>query len=210
MSNVYEQAMSTFADYKRQAGNPAYVCCFGKTFIERDSSEYAASQEIGRLLVEDGFGVIHGGYSGVMEAVSKGADNAISDRSDRNEYYNIGVPFTVIKDELPLSAKVNLPEVDNVLDRAQVLIDSSDAVVVMPSGGVGTLVELLDVFHQNQLNQKFGGQIKPIVCVGGKWQLIIDFLLDNLDMNKQSSGSEFIFHVSTPEEAVAVIKDYIA
>jgi len=209
MSNIYEKAMDTFTNYKSQAGNPMYISCFGKTFIDQGSEEYVISQEVGKRLVEEGFGVIHGGYTGVMEAVSKGADSAIEAMSDRNEYYNIGVPFSVIKDELPLSSRINLPEVDNVLDRAQVLIDSSEAVVVMPSGGVGTLVEVLDVFHQNQLNQKFGGQIKPIVCVGGKWRQIMKYLLENLDMAKQSNGNEFIFYVNTSEEAVSTIKENI-
>lgn len=197
--------MGVFASYKSRAGDPLYVSCFGKTFIDQGSTEYMISQEIGKRLIEEGFGVIHGGYTGAMEAISKGADSAIEARADRNEYYNIGVPFSVIGGELPLSSRVNLPEVDNVLDRAQVLIDSSDAVVVMPSGGVGTLVEVLDVFHQNQLNHKFGGQIKPIVCVGGKWRQIMAYLLENLDMTKQSSGEDFIFYVHTPEEAVSTI-----
>lgn len=203
---MHEQAIRTFAELKERAGNPHYVGCFGKTFIDRDSAEYKIAHDIGKMLVEAGFGVIHGGYTGVMEAVSKGADAVIDTRDDRNVCYNIGVPFSVIGDELPLSSRTNLPSVDNVLDRAHVLIDCSDAVIVMPSGGVGTLVEMLDVFHQNQLNKKFGGDIKPIVCVGSRWEPMMSHLLDNLDMTKQSRGEDFIRYVHSAEEAVNAIK----
>ena len=68
--NNYEKIRESFNKYKQKAKVDKYIACFGKTFISKSSLEYRMSKKIGYLNIKQGFGVIHGGYSGVMEAIS--------------------------------------------------------------------------------------------------------------------------------------------
>ena len=49
------------------------IVVFGSSTCKPDSDEYRTAEELGALLAGGGFDVTTGGYSGVMEAVSKGA-----------------------------------------------------------------------------------------------------------------------------------------
>ncbi|MBV9547264.1 MAG: LOG family protein, partial [Chloroflexi bacterium] len=49
------------------------ITIFGGSRVLPDSAEYAAARQLGENLAEHGFEVVTGGYSGVMEAVSRGA-----------------------------------------------------------------------------------------------------------------------------------------
>ena len=52
------------------------VTLFGGARVSEDSPLYAGCIELGRLLAEAGFAVASGGYTGVMEAVLRGASEA--------------------------------------------------------------------------------------------------------------------------------------
>src|SRR4030065_1582815 len=52
------------------------VSIFGSTRVEPGDGVYKKAEQIGRLLAENGFGVITGGGPGVMEAENKGAPSA--------------------------------------------------------------------------------------------------------------------------------------
>src|SRR5687767_12664147 len=52
------------------------ITVFGGSRCGPDAAEYREALKLGRLLVEAGFDVCSGGYSGVMEAISRGAHEA--------------------------------------------------------------------------------------------------------------------------------------
>ena len=52
------------------------VTVFGGSRVERDSPAYQEAYEVGRLLAEHGYVVCNGGYSGTMEAASRGCKEA--------------------------------------------------------------------------------------------------------------------------------------
>src|SRR5690625_5426507 len=52
------------------------VSIFGSARTEEDDPYYKAAEEVARLLVGQGFGVITGGGPGIMEAGNRGAYNA--------------------------------------------------------------------------------------------------------------------------------------
>ena len=68
---------TTFLEYQQKAGQINYIACFGKTFLHDNTPEYQLAKSAAALIIQHGFGVIHGAYAGVMQAVSQGADAQI-------------------------------------------------------------------------------------------------------------------------------------
>jgi predicted Rossmann-fold nucleotide-binding protein len=167
---------NVFRNYKKRAGNIPYVSCFGPTFIDPCDPVCKMAEKFGEYLIESGFGVVHGGYCGVMEAVSKGADRAINKDKRKNKYWNIGVPMVTFDQELKRSSMVNLPSAVDIFDRAKALVLFGDICVVFPKGGFGTVLEFLGVFHSNQIAKKFGGKIRPLIFVGKRWESFFAYL----------------------------------
>ena len=151
-----ENIKKEFLAFKSKAGKPAFIACFGKTFVNEHEESYKISEEIAETIVEQGFGVIHGGYIGSMEAVSRGANVAIAKDQKKNQFWNIGVPMKTFDDDIKRSESMHLPSAEDILDRKRILVEMSDACVVLPVGGIGTLLEVLDVFHMYQIAEKFG------------------------------------------------------
>lgn len=202
----FEDLTDSFKKYSADAGNPAYIACFGKTFLEPESEAYKLSERIAEVIVENGFGVLHGGYIGAMEAVSQGANAAISKDPSKNEYWNIGVPLELIDGELKRSSSVHLPAAKDIFDRKKALVTLCDACVVLPSGGFGTLLETLEIFHPNQLAEKFGGKVRPLFFVGDNWKILFEEMRKHLDMKKQSAGEAFTHFLSSVEELDSELK----
>lgn len=203
--NKYADLENAFHDYQEKAGGVKYVACFGKTFLSPESKEYKLAMDIANMVIKNNFGILHGGYLGVMEACSRGADRAIKNDESKSEYLNIGVPMVTFDKELKRVSKFNLPPAKDIADRKKALVELCDVCIVMSSGGFGTLLEALEIFHMNQITEKFGGKIRPLIFVGGNWKKIFDQLYENLDMNKQNGGESFMYFVNTLEEIEKVL-----
>lgn len=203
--NEFHNLEKSFSDYKKKAGGISYVACFGKTFLDKQSKEYELAKNVAGLIIENNFGVIHGGYAGVMEASSYGADIAIEKDDNKNKYWNIGVPMITFDKELRRASKINLPSAKDISDRKKALIEFCDICVVLPSGGFGTILESLEIFHMNQLAEKFGGKIRPLIFIGGNWKKIFDNLYKNLDMNKQKNGESFVYFIKSLKKLNSIL-----
>jgi len=204
--NDFKDLEKDFLNYKKEAGDVLYVSCFGKTFLDNETSEYKLAEKVSGVIIDNGFGVLHGGYSGVMEAVSKGAVNAIKKDKTKNKYYNIGVPMHVFDRELTRSAEINLPPAKDISDRKKALVEFCDICVVLPSGGFGTMVEVLEIFHLNQIAEKFGGKIRPLIFIKGNWKKILDNLYKNLDIQNQKGGESFTYFIDSTKELDEILK----
>ena len=97
-----------------------------------DRDTYARAVTVGRLLAENGWGVICGGLSGVMEAVCKGASDAG------------GLTVGVLPGEDPQSANpfVQVRIATGMSIARNVIIVRSSSAVIAMSGGAGTLSEI--------------------------------------------------------------------
>lgn len=202
MLNIQKELL----EIKEQAGNPKYISCFGKTFVEKDAPEYQTSKDIGEIIVDNGFGIMHGGYIGTMEAVSEGANISIQKDQNKNENWNIGVPMKTFDKDLKRADCKQLSASDNILDRKRILVENCDACVVLPIGGIGTLLEVIEIFHINQINTKFGGEIKPIIFYGKIWKELMDTISDKLDLKGQSDGSSFVTFINSLDELKEALK----
>ena len=199
-NNEFNHLKKSFLEYRKKAGNINYVACFGKTFLDKRSHEYGLAENAAELIIENGYGIIHGGYCGAMEALSYGATKAIIKDKKKNKYWNIGVPMVTFDKELKRSSEINLPPAKDISDRKKALIDFCDICVVLPTGGFGTILESLEIFHMNQIAEKFGGKIRPLIFIDGNWEKIFDNLYKNLDMNKQKNGELFAYFVKSLKE----------
>jgi uncharacterized protein (TIGR00725 family) len=147
------------------------------------------ADQLGKLLVENGFRIITGGYRGVMEAVSKGAKEAHNyqdgdivgiistiNPSDANEYCDIVI-----------ATGMNYA-------RNQIITASADIVIAI-GGGTGTLSEIAFAWQLN----------KPILAftIEGWSGELAGKTLDNKRQDK-------IIAINTPEDAIKKIKELIS
>jgi len=144
---------------------PPGVAIFGSARVAPGSSEYAAAEQMGRLLAQAGFSVITGGGGGVMEAGNKGAAEA----GGHSVGLNIELPFEQRPNPY---ANVRL-SFRYFFVRKVIFVKYSVAYVVMP-GGFGTLDELSEAMTliQTQRIRPF-----PLFLVGSDyWQGLVDWI----------------------------------
>lgn len=195
-----EEIKKEFLSFKEKAGNPAYVACFGKTFVDENDENYKISQNIGQLIVENGFGVLHGGYVGTMQAVSNGANISIKSDFKKNKFWNIGVPMITFDKDVKRADASQLTATENILDRKRILVEMCDVCLALPVAGFGTLLEVIEIFHINQINSKFGGKIRPIIFYGKIWKDLMGGIMNKLDLKGQDDGNGFTFYIENLEQ----------
>ena len=111
------------------------VSVFGASRLVEGTVEWETAETLGRLLAQAGYTVQTGGYSGTMEAVSKGAQEAGG--------HVIGVTVGIFD----LEGGSHNPYIDEVIrydtlvDRLLHLVTQADALIGLP-GGIGTLSEV--------------------------------------------------------------------
>ncbi len=172
------------------------VAIFGSSEPVPGDRVYEEARTLGRLLAEAGFGVVTGGYSGVMEGASRGAREAggiaigvtTSDfgRGPGNRY---------------LTEERCAP---NLFERTRVLIDLSKAYIILP-GKAGTFSELafLWALQRAELLEE-----KPVLLVGEFWTGLVEELLSrDLLEPAQAAATQY---AATPEEAVTLIRRQLA
>jgi len=140
---------------------PRVATVYGGGFDDKTTIEYLDAVMIGKVLVEHGYQVKNGGYRGIMEAVSKGVQEAGGDavgitlQAYSNGKGNEFLSFTAVAPSL--------------YKRLESLIELSNLFVVC-RGGTGTLAELfltLDIVRKME--------IKPrIVCVDHRYASVFD------------------------------------
>lgn len=141
------------------------VAVFGGASAKPGDAVYEDARRLGVLLATAGYTVMTGGYIGVMEAASRGANTAGG--------HVIGVTCKEIERWRGSSANPWVKEewsFETLRERMYSLIDACDAAVVMP-GGVGTLAELAVMWNEQIIN---GDPAKPLVLVGAGWQDMLE------------------------------------
>lgn len=187
----FVEGFDTLSDY-----HPC-VTIFGSTRIKPDDEVYQKAEQIGKLLAEDGFGVITGGGPGAMEAANKGALSA----GGRSIGLNI---------QLPMEQKPN-PYTNVSLSfryffvRKVMFVKYAVAYIILP-GGFGTLDELFEAITLIQTHK-----IKPfpVFLVGTKyWDGLLKWIKEVvLKEGKISSSDLEIFQLADdPAEIVRAIK----
>ena len=134
---------------------------FGSSRPTEGHADYAEALELGRSLTEAGFAVCTGGYGGVMEAVSRGANES-------------GGRVVAVTSSF-FKSRVNRwvheeTRMETWQDRLFELVRLGDGYVAC-KGGTGTLVELAVVWEM--LNKR-AMEIRPFVVLGDFWEPIVN------------------------------------
>ena len=174
------------------------ITIFGGSRVLPDSAEYTAARQLGEKLAEHGFEVVTGGYSGVMEAVSRGA----KERGGRV----IGVTVEVVArtfERVPNEFLDQEVQTAALLERIDKLVELGDAFVVLP-GGAGTLAELGIAW-----NLAIFGVLrdKPLIVVGAGWERVLRTMIEHL--HTVESDLRFLHLVPTVEAAVNTLTDLL-
>lgn len=140
------------------------ITVYGSSQVRPHQPDYEDAVTIGRALAQAGYAVMSGGYYGIMEAVSKGANSAGG--------HVIGVTTDQIGLQFDIRPNCYLDEVVNfadLRDRLLYMVESADAYLAMP-GGIGTLHEIAETWELMRIG---GVPRRPFVCYGRLWSKVI-------------------------------------
>ncbi len=146
----------------------ARVVIFGSSQPKPGDTVYEDARKLGQLLAEAGHVVMTGGYVGVMEGASRGAAEAGG--------HVIGVTCAEIEAWRAVHANPWVKEIipcTTLLQRLGVLVNSSEAAIVMP-GGPGTLTEASLTWNL-LLTEAISS--RPLILVGPGWKEIMAVFL---------------------------------
>lgn len=173
------------------------ITVFGSAKPQPGSTAYQQAQQLGRLLAQAGVTVINGGYTGTMEAVSRGATEAGGTA--------VGITCALFDSERDagnpyLSRSVHAPD---LLARLRHLIELGDGYIVL-EGGVGTMLELLLAWNLLALRTVD----KPCILVGAHWRRV----LTALERETQIAAwhTALLQVTDTVEEAASLIAEHLA
>jgi len=143
------------------------ITIFGGSRFKENSIYYQKAMEISKKLSDNGYNIITGGSTGIMEASNRGAKLS-------NQTKSIGIHI----DNLPFEQHPN-KYLDKELEfhyfftRKVMLINYSSAYIIMP-GGFGTLDEFFEVLN---LIRTKNHQSVPIVLFGVEyWGKLYEFI----------------------------------
>ena len=176
------------------------VTFFGSARVKPEDIYYQKTENLARLLVQNGFSVITGGGGGIMEAANKGASEA----GGQSVGMNIQLPFEQKPNPY---AKIHL-HYKYFFIRKVMFVKYAVAYVILP-GGFGTMDELFEALTLIQTKK-----IKsfPLILMGSEyWQGLLDWLKKTMLAEGKISPIDFdlIQVVDEPEEVVKLIKKYI-
>ncbi len=158
------------------------ITVFGSSRPRFGDPHYAEAQVLGGELAGKGFTVCTGGYTGVMEAVSRGAKQ-VGGRT-------LGVTATFFAARANSWVDEEI-RVKNWRDRLFELVKRGHGYVAC-RGGTGTLVELAVVW---ELLNKGVMSNRPLVAMGDFWEPVVRRIAEVENRSWASSGKNAI-HVS--------------
>ena len=173
------------------------VTIFGSSRARPEDDVYKKAESIATRLAENGFAVITGGGSGVMEAANKGAALA----GGQSIGLNIQLPFEQYPN--PYS-NLNL-SFRYFFVRKVMFVKYAVAYIILP-GGFGTLDEL---FESVTLIQTKKIRPFPVILVGSEyWKGLLDWVKGTvLKEGKISPDDLDILHITDdPEDIIKTIK----
>ncbi len=172
------------------------ISVFGGRHPTPGDPEYAEAVRLGELLASARYTVMSGGYSGVMEAVSRGAIQAGGQA--------VGVTMDIFGSLAPNSFLTREIRVRDFFERLETLTASAHGFVVL-RGGMGTLTEVGLIW--NMLQTGTLGE-KPAILVGGFWKELLESVGSFLVVSRRDL--ELLHYVKNAEEAVTLLRSFHA
>lgn len=166
------------------------VAVFGSSQTKPGSPDWIDAERVGARCAEAGLTVVTGGYGGVMEAASKGAN--------RSGGHVIGVTASELFPGRSGANPYVTEEVEatGLGERIGILTDLASGAIVLP-GSIGTAAELAVAWNLNHIGRRGDGTPFPTVAVGEDWREFRDLVAGRL-----GAFSEDIEIASNADEAV--------
>ncbi len=168
------------------------VSVFGGSRPRPGDAAYEEARALGAALAQTGWTVATGGYSGVMEAASRGACEAGG--------HVIGVTCGLIEDWKGLRPNEWVREEKKfatLRDRLSHLVEFCDAAIALP-GGIGTLSEVALTWSLLQTGEIAA---KPLVVVGQVWTATVATFIRHADGYLHPGDDKLVFLADTVEQA---------
>lgn len=143
------------------------ICVYCGSSFGADPAFVAAAEQFGRILAENGVGLVYGGGDlGLMGAVAHAALRA-------GGHVTGIIPSFLQKREHMLESVQELLIVDDMHERKRLMFEKADGFVALP-GGVGTLEELVEQLTWVQLER----HDKPVLIadINGFWRPLLGLL----------------------------------
>lgn len=150
------------------------VCVYCGSSSKSSAVFKQASKELGEIIAQENLTLVFGGgHVGLMGIVS----DSVLDGG--GEVVGI-IPEHIAEKEIAHNNLSELHVVDTMHERKQMMVDRSDAFIIMP-GGLGTMDEFFEIFTWWQL----GLHDKPIIIINveGYWTPLLE-MLDNIIEHK--------------------------
>lgn len=160
-------------------GDEIVVAIIGSARIEENDPRWREAHELGRLLAQNGFVVMTGGYGGLMAAAAQGA--FLEGGS------TIGLPMNDWKHLTPDPAHLELRWADNYFERLSHLL-SADYVIVL-DGGIGTLSEMSLAWAIAQTEVKH----TQVLILGDGIKKLLDLFMESLVISENDLKLAQIF-----------------
>ena len=175
------------------------VTIFGSSRAMPRDNYYALAEKTARLLSQNGFSIITGAGSGIMEAANKGAKKA----GGVSIGLNIQVPIV----QKPNRYITKLMEFRYFFCRKVMFVKYAKAFVIFP-GGFGTMDEFFESITLIQTGrvEKF-----PVVLVGSEyWKGLIGWMKDSMLKKDRIETQDLnIFYiVDRAEEVLKIIRNF--
>jgi uncharacterized protein (TIGR00730 family) len=141
------------------------IAVFGGSSPQAGDPVYEDALLLGKMLGKAGHKVLNGGYTGTMEAVSRGASKAGA--------HVIGVTCREIESWRKSRANKWVNEewpCETLEERIRVMIDNCDAAIALP-GGVGTLTEIMSYWNRLVIHSIVR---HPLIVIGSGWKEVLD------------------------------------
>jgi len=174
---------------------------FGSSRSGLKPKEYKDAEDLAGQLAQDGYAIITGGASGIMEAANKGAFKAGGD--------SVGINIELPEEQVINKYVKDSENFHHFFTRKVMLAFASQVYIFFP-GGFGTLDEFFELITLVQTKK-----IKPIplILVGRDyWQPLEDFLKKTVYEDHQAISQEDfdLYHiVDNTDEAYKLIKSIL-
>ena len=174
---------------------PRLVAVFGSADPPPGDPLYELARRVGGLLAAAGYGVLTGGYGGVMEGASRGASEAGG--------VAIGVTSATFSGRTPNRYLSDVREAPDLVTRTGALIESACGYIVL-HGKSGTLAELTLVWALHR-----AGSLgpRPVVLLGAAWRPFLHHLVRGAMIEDEQLAITRV--VDGPEEAVHELSRFL-
>jgi hypothetical protein len=171
------------------------IVVFGSSRTIDGHDDYEQARRLGSLLARSGYVTCTGGYKGLMEATSQGA---VEERG-----VTLGLTLSVFGDSEANRYVVHEIRNATLFDRLRKFVELADGFIVL-KGGIGTLAEVFSIWNLMQ-TRALGP--RPFIFLGDFWPELIAHLREHMEIREKDM--RLMDFVSTPEQAVKILKKYL-